>query len=46
MYSGSRHCGKIACEVDGEFSEVMECKCSHCSRRAICCVSFRASSCV
>lgn len=33
MYSGSCHCGRISFEVDGEFSEVMECNCSHCSRK-------------
>ena len=33
MYSGSCHCGRIAFEVEGEFSEVMECNCSHCSRK-------------
>ena len=33
MYSGSCHCGHIAFEVEGEFSEVMECNCSHCSRK-------------
>ena len=33
MYSGSCHCGRIAFEVEGEFSEVIECNCSHCSRK-------------
>lgn len=33
MYKGSCHCGRVAFEVDGEFSEVMECNCSHCSRK-------------
>jgi hypothetical protein len=33
MYSGSCHCGGIAFEVDGEFSEAVECNCSHCSRK-------------
>ena len=33
MYSGSCHCGRIAFEVEGEFSEVLECNCSHCSRK-------------
>jgi hypothetical protein len=33
MYSGSCHCGRIVFEVEGEFSEVMECNCSHCSRK-------------
>ena len=33
MYSGSCHCGKVAYEVDGDFSDVNECNCSHCSRK-------------
>ena len=33
MYAGSCHCGRIAFEVEGEFSEVIECNCSHCSRK-------------
>jgi hypothetical protein len=33
MHSGSCHCGKITYEVDGDFSEVIECNCSHCSRK-------------
>lgn len=33
MQTGSCHCGRIAFEVDGDFSEVMECNCSHCSRK-------------
>src|SRR5205814_9715954 len=33
MYSGSCHCGRISFEVEGEFSEVMECNCSLCSRK-------------
>jgi len=32
-YQGSCHCGKIAFEVEGELSQVMECNCSICSRR-------------
>ncbi|WP_317929879.1 GFA family protein [Halioxenophilus sp. WMMB6] len=30
---GSCHCGKISFEVDGDFESVMECNCSHCSRK-------------
>ena len=30
---GSCHCGRIAFEVEGEPSEVMECNCSICSRK-------------
>lgn len=32
-FSGSCHCGKIAFEVEGDFSSAMECNCSHCSRK-------------
>ena len=30
---GSCHCGKIAFEVEGAPSEVLECNCSHCERK-------------
>ena len=33
MYTGSCHCGRISFEVNGEFTEVNECNCSHCSRK-------------
>ena len=33
MHTGSCHCGRIAFEVDGEFDQVMECNCTHCSRK-------------
>jgi hypothetical protein len=33
MYQGSCHCGRIAFEVDGDITRVMECNCSHCSRK-------------
>lgn len=32
-HTGSCHCGRIAYEVEGELSEVVECNCSHCSRK-------------
>lgn len=32
-HQGSCHCGKIAFEVEGEIGGVMECNCSHCSRK-------------
>ena len=32
-YSGSCHCGDVAFEFGGEFNEVAECNCSHCSRK-------------
>jgi hypothetical protein len=31
--SGSCHCGRIAFEVDGTPEQVIECNCSHCSRK-------------
>jgi len=33
MHTGSCHCGRIAFEVDGDFTQVIECNCSHCSRK-------------
>ena len=33
MHFGSCHCGRISFEVDGQFSEVKECNCSHCSKK-------------
>ncbi|WP_313951326.1 GFA family protein [Accumulibacter sp.] len=33
MYKGSCHCGKVAFEVDGELSEVVDCNCSICTRK-------------
>ena len=33
IYKGSCHCGRIAFEVEGDISQVMECNCSHCSRK-------------
>src|SRR5215510_10983836 len=32
-HKGSCHCGQIAFEVEGKFDTVMECNCSHCSRK-------------
>ena len=32
-YRGSCHCGKIAFEVEGELTGVMECNCSMCARK-------------
>lgn len=32
-HRGSCHCGQIAFEVEAEFDQVMECNCSHCSRK-------------
>jgi hypothetical protein len=33
IYKGSCHCGRIAYEIEGELGQVMECNCSHCSRK-------------
>ncbi|RJG13482.1 GFA family protein [Pseudomonas cavernicola] len=33
LYQGGCHCGKIAFEVEGELTQVMECNCSLCSKR-------------
>lgn len=32
-YQGSCHCGNVEFEVEGNIDEVMECNCSHCSRK-------------
>ncbi|HEX7114670.1 MAG TPA: GFA family protein [Steroidobacter sp.] len=32
-YRGSCHCGKVRFEVEGTVEQVMECNCSHCSRK-------------
>jgi hypothetical protein len=32
-HKGSCHCGRIAFEVEGDVSQVLECNCSHCSRK-------------
>ncbi len=33
QYQGSCHCGHITFTVEGEIDQVMECNCSHCSRK-------------
>ncbi|MBI1733122.1 MAG: GFA family protein [Gammaproteobacteria bacterium] len=33
IHEGSCHCGKIAFEVEGDLSQIMECNCTHCSRK-------------
>jgi hypothetical protein len=35
VHQGSCHCGQVAFDIDmsGEPSQVMECNCSHCSRK-------------
>jgi hypothetical protein len=32
-HTGSCHCGQIKFDVQGTFNEVIECNCSHCSRK-------------
>jgi hypothetical protein len=32
---GSCHCGRIAYEVEGDLSQVIECNCSHCLRKGL-----------
>lgn len=32
-YKGSCHCGEILFDVEGDLKEVIECNCSHCSRK-------------
>lgn len=32
-YEGSCHCGQIRFEVEGDLGQVIECNCSHCSRK-------------
>jgi len=33
VHHGSCHCGRIAFDVEGEPGQVIECNCSHCSRK-------------
>lgn len=32
-HTGGCHCGKVRYEVEAEFDGVMDCNCSHCSRK-------------
>jgi hypothetical protein len=32
-HTGSCHCGEVSFEVEGDPQQVMECNCSHCSRK-------------
>jgi len=33
MQKGSCHCGQVKFEVEGTYGDVLECNCSHCSRK-------------
>lgn len=33
LHKGSCHCGKVQFKAEGEFDSVVECNCSHCSRK-------------
>ena len=33
MYEGSCHCGAITFEAEGTLEQIMDCNCSHCSRK-------------
>lgn len=33
MYTGSCHCGAVTFEVETDLAKVIECNCSHCSRK-------------
>jgi len=35
MHTGSCHCGAVRYEVDGQFEKLLECNCSHCSRKGL-----------
>ena len=35
MHTGSCHCGAVAFRVEGEPAQVIECNCSHCSRKGL-----------
>ena len=35
MHTGSCHCGAVAFRVEGELGPVVECNCSHCSRKGL-----------
>ncbi|MGA8279072.1 MAG: GFA family protein [Rhodanobacteraceae bacterium] len=32
-YKGSCHCGQISFQIEGDLEQVMQCNCSHCSRK-------------
>ena len=32
-HQGSCHCGRMAFEVESDLDQVIECNCSHCSRK-------------
>lgn len=34
-HTGSCHCGAVRYEFEGEFSEALECNCSHCEKKGL-----------
>lgn len=34
-YEGGCHCGRVRYEFEGQINEVMECNCSHCSKKGM-----------
>ncbi len=34
-HKGSCHCGDVTFEVEGDIGKVLECNCSHCSRKGL-----------
>jgi hypothetical protein len=34
-HTGSCHCGTVKYELEGDITEVMECNCSHCSKKGL-----------
>jgi hypothetical protein len=33
VHQGSCHCGRVSYEVEGDIDQVLECNCTHCSRK-------------
>jgi hypothetical protein len=33
VHQGSCHCGRVSYEAEGDIEQVLECNCSHCSRK-------------
>lgn len=43
-YRGGCHCGKIGFELDGELTKIIECNCSHCSKKGFLLAFFPRSA--